>query len=767
MSDFNAEDKGGQRAATPAGGASQSGGGASPETALHQTRMNVTRHRRAAMRKGEGKAGAPQVDIPEGDGQGLPGGVKNSMEKKLGADLSGVKIHTGGDSAGASEKLNARAFTVGSDVHFNAGQFDPGSKEGTKLLAHELTHVVQGQKGGVQKKEEESGEADAEGKDGEALEVSDPEEPAEQEADAVADKATEDMPEGGAEADGKEGGDDESASNDVAGPEAKKDDEESEGPAEATEEKAPEAGAKLQAPISAKYSASALRKILRKKAYRDDAPPAEATGPEAEGDEKKEAAPEDEGAEAAGEAKPEASPEGAGAESEAKPEADTAPPAEEPQDEGKKVAAKLRGIHRKVFRAAGGPPPAADPDVDAGTIKNELAAGAGAGGNNYTAAEAEGLATQIAAGGTMKRSALDAAKVGCEQRLITAWKATAVDHAEFAKGFASPDPIALRKFGELDGEPDSNYEGGAGGASKSLFYAKLAGDILAAPPRRTNVFSKCDAAVRSAGLRMKGTLIPEAALAPTLHRTAGIENTWRFSTNQDAVAGDFMTDNAATLPASLRGIPNADMLTRYPKMIRTYWLEKGGAYAHGKLKGNLTPPGGGTWFSSGQVNVMPGDAGFEQLMDVGALQPEWFAEGAAKFTIASAGLGTIKENLRKPTCLDGMQSGMFVPRPDGVFGVTGGGYNEFLAGAVPVANVTNMELIETSPGLRAEIEAADAQAKADGHGSTMDAMERGATPNLGGAQGTYDRVGGRTAQERTTPTSAADSMRNHDRGNRV
>lgn len=116
----------------------------SAEGAMHETRMNVTRHRRAAMRKAEGQDGAgPKVDIPEGGGKALDGGVKKSMEQKLGADLSGVKIHTGGDSAGAANKLNARAFTVGSDVHFNAGEFNPGSKEGTKLLAHELTHVVQ------------------------------------------------------------------------------------------------------------------------------------------------------------------------------------------------------------------------------------------------------------------------------------------------------------------------------------------------------------------------------------------------------------------------------------------------------------------------------------------------------------------------------------------------------------------------------------------------------------------------------------------------
>jgi hypothetical protein len=105
------------------------------------------------------------------------------MEGKLGADLSGVKVHTGGESAKAASNFGARAFTVGSDVHFNEGQFAPGTKEGDRLLAHELTHVVQGQKSGVQRKPDDDKQDEAEG----SPEVSQPHEPAEQEADAVAD----------------------------------------------------------------------------------------------------------------------------------------------------------------------------------------------------------------------------------------------------------------------------------------------------------------------------------------------------------------------------------------------------------------------------------------------------------------------------------------------------------------------------------------------------------------------------------------------------
>src|SRR5262249_14407604 len=89
-----------------------------------------------AWRAANGAAG--NAAIPKGPGQPLPATVRERMEPKLGADLSSVRVHTAGDSAKAARDLGARAFTVGEDVHFNAGEFQPGSKEGDKLLAHEL-----------------------------------------------------------------------------------------------------------------------------------------------------------------------------------------------------------------------------------------------------------------------------------------------------------------------------------------------------------------------------------------------------------------------------------------------------------------------------------------------------------------------------------------------------------------------------------------------------------------------------------------------------
>lgn len=86
-----------------------------------------------------------------GGGSPLPDSVRAAMEPRLGGDLSGVRIHTGAESTRAAGALQARAFTVGSDIHFGSGAFAPGSRDGDRLLAHELAHVVQGRGGNTHK----------------------------------------------------------------------------------------------------------------------------------------------------------------------------------------------------------------------------------------------------------------------------------------------------------------------------------------------------------------------------------------------------------------------------------------------------------------------------------------------------------------------------------------------------------------------------------------------------------------------------------------
>jgi hypothetical protein len=81
-------------------------------------------------------------------GMGLPEATRHEMEAALGADLAGVRIHTDSNAAKLSESLGATAFTYGSDIFFDSGQFEPGTRDGKRLLAHELTHSLQQQQSG-------------------------------------------------------------------------------------------------------------------------------------------------------------------------------------------------------------------------------------------------------------------------------------------------------------------------------------------------------------------------------------------------------------------------------------------------------------------------------------------------------------------------------------------------------------------------------------------------------------------------------------------
>jgi|GEM_PF-3298813 len=78
-----------------------------------------------------------------GSGRPLEPGLRQDMERRFGHDFSKVRVHTGVDADCSAREVNARAYTVGRDVVFAAGRFAPETCEGQRLLAHEMTHVVQ------------------------------------------------------------------------------------------------------------------------------------------------------------------------------------------------------------------------------------------------------------------------------------------------------------------------------------------------------------------------------------------------------------------------------------------------------------------------------------------------------------------------------------------------------------------------------------------------------------------------------------------------
>jgi len=84
-----------------------------------------------------------QLNSSKNSGSPLPGQTLASMNQAFGADFSTVRIHTGSQAAEMSQGIQAKAFTHGTDIYFNQGQYNPETSAGKRLLGHELTHVVQ------------------------------------------------------------------------------------------------------------------------------------------------------------------------------------------------------------------------------------------------------------------------------------------------------------------------------------------------------------------------------------------------------------------------------------------------------------------------------------------------------------------------------------------------------------------------------------------------------------------------------------------------
>jgi peptidoglycan hydrolase-like protein with peptidoglycan-binding domain len=90
-----------------------------------------------------------RINSARGGGHPLPDAALKRMERGFGVDFSAVNVHTGTLSNDLNRDLSARAFTTGKDIFFAEGEYNTGSDGGQKLLAHELTHVVQQNQAGL------------------------------------------------------------------------------------------------------------------------------------------------------------------------------------------------------------------------------------------------------------------------------------------------------------------------------------------------------------------------------------------------------------------------------------------------------------------------------------------------------------------------------------------------------------------------------------------------------------------------------------------
>ncbi len=86
---------------------------------------------------------AARIESKRGRGETLGTNEREFFETRMDADFSNVRIHRDAEAASLAKDVNAKAFTIGGDVFFGEGQYQPGSSAGKRLIAHELTHTLQ------------------------------------------------------------------------------------------------------------------------------------------------------------------------------------------------------------------------------------------------------------------------------------------------------------------------------------------------------------------------------------------------------------------------------------------------------------------------------------------------------------------------------------------------------------------------------------------------------------------------------------------------
>lgn len=121
------------------------------EAAIQRQAMEENEEEMLQMKSADGGSAVPTVtprieagiNSLKGGEQPLPESTRAFFEPRFGVDFSGVRVHSDGWAAEAAQSVQAKAFTTGQNIVFGAGEYSPDSAHGRRLLAHELTHVVQ------------------------------------------------------------------------------------------------------------------------------------------------------------------------------------------------------------------------------------------------------------------------------------------------------------------------------------------------------------------------------------------------------------------------------------------------------------------------------------------------------------------------------------------------------------------------------------------------------------------------------------------------
>jgi nucleoid-associated protein YgaU len=142
-------------------------------TSVQLDRSSAAAQPASAETKSSRRTVPPAVgEVLNDSGRPLDAGTRAFMEPRLGHDFGKVRVHSDESAAASARSVGARAYTVGNDLVFDSGEFAPQTPAGRRLLAHELTHVVQQARAGEVAQLERMG-------------VSEPEDASEREADAA------------------------------------------------------------------------------------------------------------------------------------------------------------------------------------------------------------------------------------------------------------------------------------------------------------------------------------------------------------------------------------------------------------------------------------------------------------------------------------------------------------------------------------------------------------------------------------------------------
>ncbi len=119
---------------------------ANPANPANPAALHIQRNSGQAA---DGRAPAPPSvgDTLADAGRPLEPTVRRPMEQRFGHDFSSVRVHSGHAAAQSARDIDANAYTAGHDIVFAAGKLSPESREGQRLIAHELTHVIQQERG--------------------------------------------------------------------------------------------------------------------------------------------------------------------------------------------------------------------------------------------------------------------------------------------------------------------------------------------------------------------------------------------------------------------------------------------------------------------------------------------------------------------------------------------------------------------------------------------------------------------------------------------